>query len=342
MRRQDTSMREAIALEKRVVIGLYRLATSPEERTVANLIGEHMRQFAAVYGFPQGVGTLDGCHIERVDSNRIPLYVASVVPWYLATEFQRLFRLTRDETARNLTDRSEASVYDLRGGYLLGDSAYPLQPWLLTPYKCPSKNYEEAFNSVHSQQRVIVEGAFGLPKNCFGLVLYDPRYMQRVAASGRTTVSVWSCITKDGLGPLICLEGKLSATKYAGIIDDVSIPHLLDGPFPEGDYIFQHDRSPIHTAGVVSKLLEELGVTVLDWPPQSPDLNIVENAWGSVKSSLAPRHSMQGLSEDGLWSIIRSEWHELRKNTALTESLYASLPSRMGAVITATGDVTRY
>ncbi|KAL1468251.1 hypothetical protein MTO96_025559 [Rhipicephalus appendiculatus] len=96
---QDTNMRKAIPLTKRVAIGLNRLATSAEERTAANLFGvsrssvniifrefcdaivrrleprfvrfpraqevaEDIRQFAVVAGFPQGVGALGGCHIE--------------------------------------------------------------------------------------------------------------------------------------------------------------------------------------------------------------------------------------------------------------------------------------
>ncbi|KAH6933843.1 hypothetical protein HPB50_018598 [Hyalomma asiaticum] len=99
MRRVDTNKRQAIPLEKRIAIGIYRLASSAEDRTVANAFGvsrasvniifrefcevvvrhleprfvrfptlhelaEHMRQFAALTGFPQGVGALDGCHIE--------------------------------------------------------------------------------------------------------------------------------------------------------------------------------------------------------------------------------------------------------------------------------------
>ncbi|KAG0417758.1 hypothetical protein HPB47_005375 [Ixodes persulcatus] len=67
MQREDTNMRPAIPLHKRVAIGMYRLATSAEDRTVGNLFGleprfvrfpkldqleDHMQRFTAVTGFP--------------------------------------------------------------------------------------------------------------------------------------------------------------------------------------------------------------------------------------------------------------------------------------------------
>lgn len=97
LERENTNMRLAIPLEKRVAVGLYRLSSSAEDRTIAHLFGigrstvntlfrefctavieqlegewlcmvrrcemtHHMREFYAVTGFPQAVGALDGCH----------------------------------------------------------------------------------------------------------------------------------------------------------------------------------------------------------------------------------------------------------------------------------------
>ncbi|KAH7955319.1 hypothetical protein HPB52_000279 [Rhipicephalus sanguineus] len=95
--RLSTQMRAPISVEKRVAIGLYRLCSSAEDRTIAHLFGvgrltvnvvwrqfstvfiqqlesqwicmvrradmaDHVREFFAVTGFPQAVGALDGCH----------------------------------------------------------------------------------------------------------------------------------------------------------------------------------------------------------------------------------------------------------------------------------------
>lgn len=51
----------------------------------------------------------------------------------------------------------------------MGDSAYPLLPWLLPPYRqTPAfQPWMQAFNNVHSKQRVVVEGAFGILKGRF-------------------------------------------------------------------------------------------------------------------------------------------------------------------------------
>ncbi|KAK8778570.1 hypothetical protein V5799_020088 [Amblyomma americanum] len=58
----------------------------------------------------------------------------------------------------------------LQGGeFLLGDSGYPLEPWLLTPVPGhPSlASSEGLFNSAHSSMRSVVERAIGVLKSRF-------------------------------------------------------------------------------------------------------------------------------------------------------------------------------
>ncbi|OWF49490.1 nuclease HARBI1 [Mizuhopecten yessoensis] len=53
------------------------------------------------------------------------------------------------------------------GGWLLGDSGYPLKEWLMTPINNPRPGQEERYNSAHCRTRNVVERAFGVLKARF-------------------------------------------------------------------------------------------------------------------------------------------------------------------------------
>lgn len=46
------------------------------------------------------------------------------------------------------------------GGYLLGDQAYPLRPFLLTPVRNPQDEAERLYNAHHRRARTIIEQTF--------------------------------------------------------------------------------------------------------------------------------------------------------------------------------------
>jgi transposase len=43
---------------------------------------------------------------------------------------------------------------------------------------------------------------------------------------------------------------------------------------------------PIHTVKIIRKYLMEQGITMMDWPPYSPDSNPVENLWATLKRKI--------------------------------------------------------
>ena len=60
------------------------------------------------------------------------------------------------------------------GGVLVGDSGYPLRPYLITPLLHPQTRAERRFNRAHCRSRVVVENLFGVWKRrfpCLQLVL---------------------------------------------------------------------------------------------------------------------------------------------------------------------------
>ena len=77
--------------------------------------------------------------------------------------------------------------------------------------------------------------------------------------------------------------------------------HLIGNGF-----IFQHDNDPKHTANPVKSYLErktaDKTLTVKHWPPQSPDLNIIEAVWDHLDRE---RNKREPKSKDELWEVLR-------------------------------------
>jgi transposase len=89
----------------------------------------------------------------------------------------------------------------------------------------------------------------------------------------------------------------------------------------------------------VLECLRELGITVLEWPPQSPDLNPIEHLWDHLKRQLAKYGTPTSGAID-LWDHVLEEWWKIEDKTCL--HLIDSLPNRIDAVINTKGGAIRF
>ncbi|CAJ1077780.1 putative nuclease HARBI1 [Xyrichtys novacula] len=137
-------------------------------------------EFHRIAGFPSVIGCIDGTHIpikapskneadyvNRKSTHSINVqiicdaaYIITNVEakWPGSVHDSRMFRES------NLSARLQRGEFD---GLLLGDSGYPCQARLLTPYPDPEPGPQQNFNRAHCSTRARVETTIGLLKARF-------------------------------------------------------------------------------------------------------------------------------------------------------------------------------
>ncbi|GFX77101.1 transposable element Tcb1 transposase [Trichonephila clavipes] len=191
---------------------------------------------------------------------------------------------------------------------------------------------ESTFTLFQTTGRVYV---WRTPKEAFA-----PECIVPTVKHGGGSLMVWGAISWCGLGPLVTLHGKVKAAHYVHILGDLVHPFVqtsFSGECP----LYQDDNAPIHTAKIVQEWLAEHEGEVghLDWPPQSPDLNIIEHLWGYLESKLRARFPPSS-TISALETALHEEW--LHIPLQVVHDLYASIPRRIQSVIQSKGGPTPY
>ncbi len=149
------------------------------------------------------------------------------------------------------------------------------------------------------------------------------------------SVMIWGAMTSVGVGPLCFLKTNVTAPVYQEILEHFMLPSA-DQLFKDADFIFQQDLAPAHTAKSTKSWLNDHGVGVLDWPANSPDLNI-ENLWGIVKRKMRNKRPKNA---DELKATVKETWASIPLQQC--HKLITSMPHRIEAVIKGKGAPTKY
>jgi transposase len=155
---------------------------------------------------------------------------------------------------------------------------------------------------------------------------------------GGGSIMVWGCMSARGTGEVFLCDGRMNATRYTSMLDEVleaSILRLFEEDNPQ--YYFQQDNAPCHKAMKSMEWFSKNKVPLLEWPPQSPDLSPIENLWATLKKNVW-QHKCT--TKESFKKIVRNEWAKIEP--ALCEKLVCSMPKRVRAVIKAQGGTTKY
>ena len=150
-----------------------------------------------------------------------------------------------------------------------------------------------------------------------------------------TSVMLWGSFAAGGPGRIRFLEkGESCNTKVLNQQVRWSAQKL----FPGGEFYLQDDGAPCHRSKAVKAFVSAQRWKTLDWPPQSPDLNPIENLWALLKKKIWTTNFSTAIE---LKARIISVWHH-NLDPELLNKLAMSMPDRLRAVIKARGGSTEY
>ncbi len=150
------------------------------------------------------------------------------------------------------------------------------------------------------------------------------------------SVMIWAAMSSTGVGPLCFLKSIVNAAIYQEVLEHFMLPSA-DKLYGDADFIFQQDLAPAHTAKSTKSWFNDHGVTVLDWPANSPDLNPIENLWRIVKRKM---RDTRPNNADDLKATIKGTWASIPPQQC--HKLITSMPRWIEAVIKAKGAPTKY
>ena len=150
---------------------------------------------------------------------------------------------------------------------------------------------------------------------------------------------VWAMLMPNGLLSYEILTGRQRSANYIHIIKTKALP-IIKLNIKE-NFIFQQDNCPIHISKESLNFFQQEHVELLDWPPYSPDINIIENVWSMLSSEIYGGGSIKNLKE------LRIRIHDSVTNFNETKiqtacKLYNSMPSRLCSILEKHGQRIQY
>lgn len=163
-----------------------------------------------------------------------------------------------------------------------------------------------------------------------------PQHLRPTVKHGGGHVMVWGACSAAGVGNLHFIEGNMDKHQYLNILKE-NLKQSAEKLGIGETFHFYQDNDPKHTAGIVREWLLYNCPRVIKTPPQSPDLNIIENLWHKLELEIR-KHQIS--NKNDLKRVLLEEWEKI--SPEYTKKLVESIPNRFKSVIQQKGFPTKY
>ena len=155
----------------------------------------------------------------------------------------------------------------------------------------------------------------------------------------RRTIMVWLCICSSGDSILLLCPDRMDSSAYQSEILTPALSFIRKrATRRHEDVVFMQDGATPHTSRCTLSFLQSHRVNLLqNWPPNSPDLNVVENCWTYILDGLLGQSFS---TPEDLWSGVLNAWKAVPREKVV--NLYNSMVRRLTAVIVSKGGNTKY
>ena len=162
------------------------------------------------------------------------------------------------------------------------------------------------------------------------------RHLQATMKHGGGNVMVWGCFSWAGIGNLVRIIGIMTADVYIDILKE-NLTESLRKCGLGRNFVFQQDNDPKHTAKKTKSYFRSRRIKPIEWPPQSPDLNPIENLWAILDYNVVKDNVT---NKDNYFAALQKAWEEI--NPQHLQNLVESMPKRLQLVIEARGGHINY
>lgn len=166
-----------------------------------------------------------------------------------------------------------------------------------------------------------------------------PHHIKRTKQGGGGKIMIWGCITYYGLGDACRLPDEVNSETYIDGLKDYIFSSRDYYEMDPSKFLFQHDNARIHTSNLTKAYIKKSKIPILIWPPNSPDLNLIETIWAYIKRKLE-EYSTEPNDIDELWERFQDIWTDIP--LSFIHNLYASMPQRMKELFHNKGGTIQY